>query len=67
MVVGISKVRSSSHLQRNQFSKHIIKSRIPGSFEKPLKLDNYDRGGDMHEDIEHIDIMLDYHHIMIVV
>lgn len=40
----------------------ILGSSIPKSLEKSLKLDNYNKTEDPDKHIEHMDIMLDYHH-----
>lgn len=49
--------------KRNPFLKHIFDSKIQKSLEKPPKLDNYDGLGNLDENIEHVDTILDYYHI----
>ncbi|WJX38432.1 hypothetical protein P8452_26098 [Trifolium repens] len=46
---------------RGPFTRWIVESTIPRALEKPSKLEVYDGTRDPDEDIEHIDIVLDYY------
>jgi hypothetical protein len=53
--------RDNYHPGRTLFNMRILESRIPGTLEKPPKLETYDGTTDPDKHLEHIDIVLDYY------